>query len=166
MSGSDDANPPDEWDPGEHTVAEVVEYLDGLGDDETDERDRVLAAEAEGKARKGVLERAEPEGVGPLGATTVLREDFMGRDLVDPTGTATDYMGRATTATADYNGQPLRRTIRSMALAVTLGQEIQYADGAKLVVKTAGTTHATVAPASPAVGEDVTDGTAVLTRQR
>lgn len=161
------------FDPAEHNVGEVLDYL---ADAEPDEVQRVLDAERDGKARKGVLDFTADEDdgdddqgdgdLGPLGATTALREDYMGRNLVDPTGTAKDYMGRATTSTVDYNGQALRRTIRSMALAVTLGQEVQYADGTKYVVKTAGTTHATVAPASPAVGADVTDGTAVLTRTR
>jgi hypothetical protein len=48
---------------------------------------------------------------------------------------------------------------------VTQGQLIQYATGQDFVVKTAGTTAAS-APAVPAVGADVTDGTAVLTRTR
>lgn len=154
------------FDPAEHTVAEVAEYLAGLGDedDAEAERERVLAAEAEGKARKGVLERAE--GVGPLGATSVLRDDFAGRALVTPGTVSKDYLGRATTATTDFLGRSLRRTIRSMALVTTLGQEIEYADGTEYTVTTAGTTHATVAPASPAVGATVTDGTAVLTRTR
>lgn len=43
----------DGFDPANHTVAEVREYLDAA--DET-ERERVLAAEAEGKGRKGLLD--------------------------------------------------------------------------------------------------------------
>lgn len=40
------------YDPSEHTVEEVKEYLDGADDAE---RERVLSAEAEGKARKSLL---------------------------------------------------------------------------------------------------------------
>lgn len=40
------------YDPGEHTVEEVQEYLANATDDE---RARVLAAEAEGKARKSLV---------------------------------------------------------------------------------------------------------------
>ena len=40
------------YDPADHTVDEVKEYLDGADDAE---RERVLAAEADGKARKGLL---------------------------------------------------------------------------------------------------------------
>lgn len=39
------------FDPGEHTEAEIKAHLEANPDD----RDRVLAAEADGKARKGVL---------------------------------------------------------------------------------------------------------------
>lgn len=42
----------EEFDPAEHTVEEVKEYLDGADDTE---RERVLAAEAEGKGRKTLL---------------------------------------------------------------------------------------------------------------
>jgi len=42
---------PEAFDPGEHTVAEVEAYLD----EHPDERDRVLAAEADGKARVSLL---------------------------------------------------------------------------------------------------------------
>lgn len=40
------------FDPSEHTVAEVQDHLDAADDDE---RERVLAAEAAGKARKSIL---------------------------------------------------------------------------------------------------------------
>lgn len=46
----------DAFDPGEHTVGEVKEYLDGADDAE---RERVLSAEAEGKARKSLLPEEE-----------------------------------------------------------------------------------------------------------
>lgn len=45
----EDAN---RFDPNDASVSEVKEYLAGADEDE---RERVLAAEAEGKARKGIL---------------------------------------------------------------------------------------------------------------
>lgn len=48
-----EGEPPAAFNPGEHTVEEVITYLNGL-DPEDPERDRVLAAEAAGKARKGI----------------------------------------------------------------------------------------------------------------
>lgn len=99
-------------------------------------------------------------------ATTTFRDDYLGREITAPTSNALDHLGRPTTSTVDYMGRSLRRTVRAMAAVWTLGQEIQYADGSEYTVTTAGTSHATVAPASPAVGATVTDGTAVLTRSR
>lgn len=151
------------FDPGEHTVAEVLEHLD----DNPDDRDGVLEAEVSGKARKGVLEASfdDDDGLGPVGATSALREDSLGRDLVNPGVNSLDYLGRATTSTGDYRGVSLRRSLRANSTAVALGTEVQFTGGQKFVVKTAGTTAA-AAPVAPAVGADVTDGTAVLTRQK
>lgn len=98
-------------------------------------------------------------------ATTSYREDYLGRDLVAPTSAVTDYMGLAATSTVDAMGRTLRRIVRANSTAVTLGQEIQFTGGSKYVVKTAGTTAGS-APSVPAVGADVTDGTAVLTRTK
>lgn len=47
------------YDPGAHTVAEVIEYLDQATDEE---RERVVKAEAEGQDRKGIREYTAPEG--------------------------------------------------------------------------------------------------------
>lgn len=153
----------DVYDPAEHNVADVVAYLEGVDDDE---RDRVLDLERDGKARKGILEADAPdEAAGPLTATTTKRQDYMGRDLLNEGTTATDYMGIATTSSADYSGRALIRDARANSTAVTQGQLIQFATGQDFVVKTAGTTAAS-APTVPAVGADVTDGTAVLTRTR
>lgn len=44
------------FDPGQHTAPEVVEYLKGA---DGEERARVLAVEAEGQKRKGVLSFTE-----------------------------------------------------------------------------------------------------------
>jgi hypothetical protein len=96
-------------------------------------------------------------------ATTSYREDYLGRDLVAPTSASLDFLGRATTSTLDPIGRTLRRIVRANSTAVTLNQEIQFTGGSKYIVKTAGTTAGS-APSVPAVGADVTDGTAVLTR--
>ena len=98
-------------------------------------------------------------------ATTTFREDYLGRDLVAPGTNSLDHLGRATTSTADGLGRLLRRVIRPISAAVTLGQEIQVTDGKKYVVTIAGTTGATD-PTPPAVGSTVVDGTATLLRQR
>ncbi len=52
--GGDAVVPGTQYDPGDHTVAEVQEYLDGLPEDDP-ERDRVLAAERAGKARTTLI---------------------------------------------------------------------------------------------------------------
>jgi hypothetical protein len=98
-------------------------------------------------------------------ATTTLREDYLGRDLVAPGTNSLDYLGRATTSTVDSLGRPLRRVIRPISAAVTLGQEIQVTDGKKYIVTIAGTSGATD-PTPPAVGITVVDGTATLLRQK
>jgi hypothetical protein len=99
-------------------------------------------------------------------ATTTLREDYLGRDLVAPTSNSLDYLGRVTTATVDSLGRPLRRTNRPNTGAVTLGQEIQAnAGGQKYTVTVAGTTGA-ADPTPPAVGATVVDGTATFLRTK
>jgi hypothetical protein len=98
-------------------------------------------------------------------ATTTFREDYLGRDLQAPTVNALDHLGRVTTATVDAVGRGLRRVIRPVSAAVTLGQEIQVTDGKKYTVTVAGTTGASD-PTPPAVGSTVADGTATLLRTR
>ena len=98
-------------------------------------------------------------------ATTNFREDYLGRDLVAPGTNALDHLGRVTTATVDPLGRGLRRLIRPVSAAVTLGQEIQVTDGKKYSVTVAGTTGATD-PTPPAVGATVADGTATLLRTK
>lgn len=73
-----------QFDPGEHTIAEVADHLEANPDD----RDRILAAETAGKARKGVLESGDepaPASTGPV--------DYLGRAIVD----GKDYLGRTAT---------------------------------------------------------------------
>ena len=96
-------------------------------------------------------------------ATSNYREDFLGRNLVDPTGTVKDYMARIATSTVDYMGRTLRRILRANLTAYTAGTEIQFSGGTKYVVKT-GVTTAAAPPSIPAVGADVADGSATLTR--
>jgi hypothetical protein len=98
-------------------------------------------------------------------ATTIYREDFLGRDLQAPTVNALDFLGRTVAATTDVAGRSLRRVIRPVSAAVTLNQELQVADGKKYIVTVAGTTGASD-PTPPAVGSTVVDGTATLRRQR
>jgi hypothetical protein len=98
-------------------------------------------------------------------ATTALREDYLGRNLTAPTSASTDNMGRVTTSTVDYLGRPLRRTVRANSTAYALNTELAFSGGNKYAVTTAGTTAASP-PTEPAVGDPVTDGTAVLTRTK
>lgn len=98
-------------------------------------------------------------------ATTNYREDFLGRDLVDPTSAAKDYLGRVITSTTDTMGRALRRILRGNNTAVTLDQEIQFSGGSKYIVTVAGTTAGS-APSVPAVGATVADGTATLRRTK
>jgi catechol 2,3-dioxygenase-like lactoylglutathione lyase family enzyme len=98
-------------------------------------------------------------------ATTTFREDFLGRDLVAPTVNSLDFLGTATTATVDRMGRALRRVLRANTVAVTLGQELQFAGGTKYTVTVAGTTAASE-PSPPAVGATVADGTATLLRTK
>jgi hypothetical protein len=98
-------------------------------------------------------------------ATTVYREDYLGRNLVAPTTTSTTYMGLATTSTTDELGRPLRRILRVNSTAYTTSTEIAFANGDKYIVSVAGTSSSG-APAAPSVGATVTDGGAVLLRTK
>lgn len=98
-------------------------------------------------------------------ATTNFREDYIGRDLQAPTVNALDALGRATTATADFIGRPLRRVLRANTTAYTVGTELAFTGGQKFVVTIAGTSAASQ-PSAPAVGATVVDGTATLLRQK
>jgi hypothetical protein len=52
-----DDDEPVQFDPADRTAADVVEYLGSVDDDEAA---RILSAEADGKARKTVLEWVRP----------------------------------------------------------------------------------------------------------
>lgn len=78
----------EEFDPAEHTVSEIVEHVDANPDD----RDRVLEAEQDGKARKGVLGLGESGGpMDYLGRLVASDTDQLGRSIDD----GRDYLGRA-----------------------------------------------------------------------
>lgn len=97
-------------------------------------------------------------------ATTTQHEDYLGRELGDIATDAVDFLGRETTATADFLGRPLTVGTWVTTHAYAVGDSIELAGGAELVVTTAGTSGA-AAPAAPAqVGGTVTDGTVVWTR--
>jgi hypothetical protein len=98
-------------------------------------------------------------------ATTSFRESYDGHDLIAPTSSSADFLGRATTPTVDFPGRALRRAVRANSTAVTLGAELQFTTGEKFVVTVAGTTAASP-PSVPAVAVLVSDGTATLLRTR
>jgi hypothetical protein len=100
-------------------------------------------------------------------ATSTFKEDRLGRKLQNATPGTTDpvkdFLGRNTTATANYLGTALTSATWPGVLAVTLGTEY-WIVGGTIVVTTAGTTAAG-APALPgSVGGTVVSGTATFTR--
>lgn len=98
-------------------------------------------------------------------ATTAFREDFLGRDLQNPTVNSLDQLGIVTTSTADRMGRSLRRTLRVNSTAYATGTEFAYVDGKKFTVTTGGTTAA-AEPGAPAVGASTADGTATILRTK
>jgi hypothetical protein len=97
-------------------------------------------------------------------ATTHFREDFLGRDLQNPGTVATDFLGRAVTATVDGTGRSLRRILRANTTAYTTGTEIAFTTGSKYLV-TVGGTSAASQPSVPAVGASIADGSCTILRQ-
>ncbi len=99
-------------------------------------------------------------------ATTTRKEDYLGRDLVNPTpGTsqATDSEGRAVLAgDVDYLGRALTSKPWAATTAVSVGTVV-YVAGGELTAEIAGTTAAT-APVAPALGATVVDGTVTWRR--
>lgn len=98
-------------------------------------------------------------------ASTNYREDYLGRDLTTPTGTALDQLGRQVGATTDVLGRPLRRILRANSATHAAGVEIQFTGGTKYTV-TIGGQLAGSAPNIPAVGDTVVDGAATLLRTK
>ena len=95
-------------------------------------------------------------------ATTIFRRDHLMRDVVDPTGTALDFLGRATTATVDYLGRPLVAELFAGTHLVVLGEYVQVTATGIVYLVTVGGTTAAGAPTAPGVGNTVVSGTATL----
>ncbi|MGH2373048.1 MAG: hypothetical protein ACRDIC_06160 [bacterium] len=95
-------------------------------------------------------------------ATTTFRRDYLLRRILNPGTTATDYIGRLTTATVDNLGRAIFAIDFPVSTAVTLGQYLDVV-ATRIVyqVTVAGTTAAT-APTAPGVGNTVASGTATV----
>jgi hypothetical protein len=95
-------------------------------------------------------------------ATTTFRRDYLLRRILNPGTTATDYMGRLTTATVDSSGRALVGIDFPVSGAVTLGQYLDV-PATRIVyqVTVAGTTAA-AAPTPPGVGNTVVSNTATV----
>lgn len=96
-------------------------------------------------------------------ATTTFRRDFLGRKLTTPASNSLDYLGRATTSTADPEGRLLIAAVRANTTAYTVGTWIEFAAGT-LYQAEAGGTSAASEPSVPANGATVTDGTVTWRR--
>jgi len=95
-------------------------------------------------------------------ATTTFRRDFLLRRILNPGTTATDYLGKLTTATVDSSGRALIARDFPVSGAVTLGEYIDI-PATRIVyqVTVAGTTAA-AAPTAPGVGNTVVSNTATF----
>jgi hypothetical protein len=97
-------------------------------------------------------------------ATTIFRRDHLLRKVVDPTGTAKDFIGRVTTSTVDSNGRLLVGKVFAGTTAYTLGEYIEVA-GTTVYKVTVGGTTAAGAPTAPGYGATVVSGTATLRQE-
>lgn len=97
-------------------------------------------------------------------ATTTQHEDFLGRELTTPGTNSKDFLGRATTSTADFVGRSLTVGTWAATTAYTLGTAVELAGGQEIVVTTAGTSGASAPTAPGSIGGTVTDGTVTWTR--
>ena len=97
-------------------------------------------------------------------ATTLFRRDHLLRKVVDPTGTAKDYIGRATTASVDSDGRGLVAIVFPASTVVALGSYVEVA-GTTVYKVTVGGTTAAGAPTAPGYGSTVVSGTATLRQE-
>lgn len=95
-------------------------------------------------------------------ATTTFRRDHLLRRILNPGTTATDALGRLTTATLDYIGRPLIAIDFPVSTAVTLGQYLDVVATRIVYQVTVAGTTAAAAPTPPGVGLTVVSGTATL----
>lgn len=95
-------------------------------------------------------------------ATTTFRRDFLLRRILNPGTTATDYLGRLTTATVDSDGRALIAIDFPVSTAVTLGQYLDVVASRIVYQVTVAGTTAAAAPTPPGVGNTVASGTATV----
>jgi len=95
-------------------------------------------------------------------ATTIFRRDHMLRRILNPGTTATDYLGRLTTATLDSLGRPLIAIDFPGAVPVNLGDYIDVPASRIVYRVTVAGTPAAGAPTPPVVGSTVVSGTATF----
>jgi hypothetical protein len=95
-------------------------------------------------------------------ATTIFRRDHLLRRILNPGTTATDYIGRLTTATLDSSGRALVAIDFPVSTAVTLGQYLDVVATRIVYQVTVAGTTAAAAPTPPGVGATVVSGTATL----
>lgn len=96
-------------------------------------------------------------------ATTTFRRDYLNRKVLNPGTTATDYLGRLTTSTADSTGRNLVAAVRANTTAYTANTEVEFTTGELFVCTVGGTTGASQ-PTVPSNGATVTDGTVTWLR--
>jgi len=92
-------------------------------------------------------------------ATTTFRRDYLLRRVLNPGTTATDYLGKLTTATVDSNGRALVAIDWPGAVANALNDYVDIV-ATRIVYKcvVAGTSAAGT-PTAPGVGNTVVSGT-------
>lgn len=95
-------------------------------------------------------------------ATTTFRRDYLLRRVLNPGTTATDYLGKLTTATVDASGRNLVAIDWPGASPVTLGQLVDVPATRIVYQCTVAGTPAAGAPTAPGVGNTVVSGTATF----
>jgi hypothetical protein len=95
-------------------------------------------------------------------AITIFRRDHLLRRILNPGTTATDYIGRLTTATVDSTGRALVAIDFPVSTAVSLGAYLDVVASRIVYLVTVAGTTAAAAPTPPGVGNTVVSGTATL----